>query len=94
MKPWAGYGLAALAGAALILAVNHSHLRVVHAQAMYAPGCVTSVPKTWGSFHGISEDGMAFEDAEGTIRVISHPICGNGLPSSVTPRVDLEIRRP
>jgi hypothetical protein len=69
----------------------------VHAQDKYAitGGCIAGVPKTWGTFKGASEYGLAFEDSGGTVRFLAHPTCGNGLSSMMAPEplVDLKIER-
>jgi hypothetical protein len=55
---------------------------------IFAPGCVASVPKSWGTFRGAStQSGLAFEDASGTIRFLTNIPC-QGVPS-----VSLEIHR-
>lgn len=55
---------------------------------VFAPGCVASVPKAWGTFRGAStQSGLAFEDANGTIRFLTNIPC-QGVPS-----VSLEIHR-
>ena len=55
---------------------------------MFAPGCVASVPKAWGTFRGAStQSGLAFEDANGTIRFLTNIPC-QGVPS-----VALQIHR-
>ena len=54
----------------------------------FAPGCVASVPKSWGTFRGAStQSGLAFEDASGTIRFLTNIPC-QGVPS-----VSLQINR-
>ncbi len=69
----------------------------VHAQERYAiaGGCIASVPRSWGTFKGASDYGLAFEDNDGTVRFLAHPSCGNGLSSmaSPDPAVDLKVER-
>ena len=69
----------------------------VHAQDKYAipGGCIAGVPRTWGTFKGASDYGLAFEDNDGTVRFLLHPPCGNGLSSMADPSavVDLKIER-
>ena len=51
--------------------------------------CVAQVPAEWGQFKGVSaQTGITFEDADGTLRLITNFPC-NG----ATPQVALEIRR-
>jgi hypothetical protein len=55
---------------------------------IFAPGCIASVPKAWGTFRGAStQSGLAFEDASGTIRFLTN------IPCSGVPTVSLEIHR-
>jgi hypothetical protein len=55
---------------------------------IWTPGCIASVPKSWGTFRGAStQSGLAFEDASGTIRFLTNIPC-DGIPS-----VSLEIHR-
>jgi hypothetical protein len=55
---------------------------------IWTPGCVASVPKSWGTFRGAStQSGLAFEDSSGTIRFLTNIPC-DGIPS-----VSLEIHR-
>ena len=55
---------------------------------IFAPGCVANVPKAWGTFRGAStQSGLAFEDANGTIRFLTN------IPCQGTPSVSLEIHR-
>jgi hypothetical protein len=55
---------------------------------IWTPGCIASVPKTWGTFRGASaQSGLAFEDSSGTIRFLTNIPC-DGIPS-----VSLEIHR-
>jgi hypothetical protein len=55
---------------------------------VWTPGCVASVPKSWGTFRGAStQSGLAFEDGAGTIRFLTNIPC-DGIPS-----VSLEIHR-
>ncbi len=76
---------------------SHRSEQVVHAQELQSlpPGCISTIPKSWGQYRGSSVYGLAFEDSSGTIRFLAHPTCGNGLTVvSATPLVDLEVRRP
>ncbi len=55
---------------------------------VWTPGCVASVPKSWGQFKGGSaQSGLAFEDNAGTLRFLTN------IPCDGTPIVALEIRR-
>jgi hypothetical protein len=55
---------------------------------IWTPGCVASVPKSWGAFRGAStQSGLAFEDAVGTLRFLTN------IPCDGSPVVALEIRR-
>ena len=55
---------------------------------VWTPGCVSAVPKAWGTFKGGSaQSGLAFEDSAGTLRFLTNIPC-NGAPA-----VALEIRR-
>jgi hypothetical protein len=93
------YALAGgIAGAALATTLHtHSQPAVVHAQDQFTTigGCVSAVPKSWGHFVGASTYGLAFEDEQGTVRFIQHPVCGNALSISSAPSatVDQEIVR-
>jgi hypothetical protein len=58
------------------------------APQVWSPGCVASVPKSWGAFRGAStQSGFAFEDGAGTLRFVTN------VPCDGTPVVALEIRR-
>lgn len=55
---------------------------------VWTPGCVSAVPKAWGTFKGGSaQSGLAFEDSAGTLRFLTN------IPCNGTPTVALEIRR-
>jgi hypothetical protein len=55
---------------------------------VWTPGCVASIPKSWGAFKsGSAVSGLAFEDNTGTLRFLTNIPCGG------TPIVTLEIRR-
>ena len=55
---------------------------------IFAPGCIANVPKAWGTFRGAStQSGLAFEDANGTIRFLTN------IPCQGVPNVSLEIHR-
>jgi hypothetical protein len=55
---------------------------------VWTPGCVASVPKSWGTYRGSSaQSGLAFEDASGTIRFLTN------IPCDGTPIISLEIHR-
>jgi hypothetical protein len=54
----------------------------------WTPGCVASVPRSWGTFKGAStQSGLAFEDSAGTLRFLTN------IPCDGSPVVALEIRR-
>lgn len=58
------------------------------APQVWTPGCVASVPKSWGAYKGGSaQSGLAFEDSAGTLRFLTN------IPCDGTPAVALEIRR-
>jgi hypothetical protein len=58
------------------------------APQVWNPGCVATVPKSWGTFRsGSAQTGLAFEDAAGTLRFLTNIPCGG------TPVIALEIRR-
>ena len=58
------------------------------APQVWTPGCVASVPKSWGAYKGGSaQSGLAFEDTAGTLRFLTN------IPCDGTPAVALEIRR-
>jgi hypothetical protein len=55
---------------------------------IWTPGCVASVPRSWGTFRGSSaQSGLAFEDSAGTLRFLTN------IPCDGAPVVALEIRR-
>ena len=55
---------------------------------VWTPGCVATVPKSWGAYKGGSaQSGLAFEDTAGTLRFLTN------IPCDGTPAVALEIRR-
>jgi hypothetical protein len=55
---------------------------------VWTPGCIASVPRSWGTFRGAStQSGLAFEDPSGTIRFLTN------IPCDGTPIVSLEIHR-
>jgi hypothetical protein len=55
---------------------------------VWTPGCVATVPKSWGQFRGAStQSGLAFEDSAGTLRFLTN------IPCDGTPVVALEVRR-
>ncbi len=70
---------------------------VVHAQDQFTTfaGCVSGVPKSWGSFMGASSYGLAFQDDKGTVRFVQHPVCGNSVSenSAPVPSLGLEVVR-
>ena len=50
------------------------------APQVWSPGCVASVPKSWGAFRGAStESGFAFEDGSGTLLFVTNVPC-DGTP--------------
>jgi hypothetical protein len=58
------------------------------APQIWTPGCVASVPRSWGQFRGAStQSGLAFEDSAGTLRFLTN------MPCDGTPVVALEVRR-
>jgi hypothetical protein len=58
------------------------------APQIWTPGCIASVPRSWGTFRGAStQSGLAFEDPSGTIRFLTN------IPCDGTPTVSLEIHR-
>jgi hypothetical protein len=55
---------------------------------IWTPGCVASVPRSWGTYRGAStQSGLAFEDAAGTLRFLTN------IPCDGSPVAALEIRR-
>ena len=74
-------------------------IRPVHAQEIFGLnpkiGCIAEVPKSWGDFKGASSYGLAFEDQDGTIRILLNPPCSNGISSSTisSPNIDLQVKR-
>jgi hypothetical protein len=55
---------------------------------VWTPGCVASVPRSWGVFKGAStQSGLAFEDSAGTLRFLTN------IPCDGSPVAALEIRR-
>jgi hypothetical protein len=55
---------------------------------VWTPGCVASVPRSWGTFRGAStQSGLAFEDTAGTLRFLTN------IPCDGSPVAALEIRR-
>jgi hypothetical protein len=73
--------------ALIVLGVRAAAPKKPEAQ-VWAPGCVSSVPRAWGQFKGGSaQSGLAFEDPAGTLRFITN------IPSDGTPLVALEFRR-
>jgi hypothetical protein len=55
---------------------------------VWTPGCVATVPKSWGAYKGGSaQSGLAFEDSAGTLRFLTN------IPCDGTPAVALEIRK-
>jgi hypothetical protein len=58
------------------------------APQVWTPGCVATVPKSWGAYKGGSaQSGLAFEDSAGTLRFLTN------IPCDGTPLVALEILR-
>ncbi len=88
-------GLAAFLGA--VFGRMRAPEATVHAQESFTGvvSCVTAVPKSWGDFMGGSPYGLAFQDKEGNIRLVSHPSCGslNSPMEPVAAPIDLEIER-
>jgi hypothetical protein len=55
---------------------------------VWTPGCVSTVPRSWGQFKGGSaQSGLAFEDPAGTLRFVTN------IPCDGTSFVALEISR-
>jgi hypothetical protein len=55
---------------------------------VWTPGCIASVPRSWGTYRGASaQSGLAFEDPSGTIRFLTN------IPCDGVPTVSLEIHR-
>jgi hypothetical protein len=58
------------------------------APQVWTPGCVATVPKSWGTYRGGStQAGLAFEDSAGTLRFLTN------IPCDGSPVVALEIHR-
>ena len=56
---------------------------------VWTPGCVASVPRSWGAYKGGSaQSGLAFEDSAGTLRFLTNVPCDGS-----TATVALQIRR-
>jgi len=56
---------------------------------VWTPGCVASVPRSWGTYRGGSaQSGLAFEDSAGTLRFLTNIPCDGS-----TAVVALQIRR-
>ena len=80
--------IAILALAALISLRVYAATPKASNPQIWTPGCVASVPKSWGTFRGASsQSGLAFEDSAGTIRFLTNIPCGD------VPVVSLEIHR-
>ena len=56
-------------------------------------GCTVTVPKSWGEYKGASAYGLAFQDANGTVRFLLHPPCGNLSSYTEYGPSDLEVQR-
>lgn len=80
-------------------AIFHSGLTPTHVHAQdqlnSLAGCIAAVPKAWGEFRGASSEGLAFEDQDGTLRLVQHPACSlnNSVSNIPTSAIDLEILR-
>ncbi len=51
--------------------------------------CTAEVPRNWGEFRGATEQGFAFEDQAGTVRIIRQLPC----PGLGPPQVAIELQR-
>jgi hypothetical protein len=94
MRIWRGV-LIAMACVALGYAFGRMQpAAAVHAQDKYAipGGCIADVPRSWGTFKGASDYGLAFEDNDGTVRFLQHLPCGNGLSSMDSPSVAVDLK--
>jgi hypothetical protein len=79
---------AGLVSAALISVRIYAATASKPESQQWTPGCVASVPRSWGVFRGGStQTGLAFEDGAGTLRFLTNIPCGG------TPTVSLEIHR-
>jgi hypothetical protein len=69
----------------------------VHAQEKLSGigDCTAVVPKSWGDFKGASEYGLAFQDENGVVRFVLHPVCtAVNSPAEPPPAaIDLEVKR-
>lgn len=85
-----------LAFLALILTIAGTlgidHLKADTQQPVPTP-CVVLVPSDWGDFKGFSRYGLAFEDKEGTLRLIEQMPCNLDRGQVGVPRVSVEVRR-
>jgi len=80
--------LTALAIVALVSLKIHAATTKKSGPQLWTPGCVATVPKSWGAYKGGSaQSGLAFEDTAGTLRFLTN------IPCDGTPVVALEIRR-
>lgn len=77
---------------AVAAAIGIHHVKAQTQQTVPAP-CVVVVPSDWGEFKGISRYALAFEDKEGTLRLIDQMPCSVDRGHSGVPRVSVEIRR-
>jgi hypothetical protein len=78
----------ALAIVALVSLKIHAATPKKPEPQVWTPGCVATVPKSWGAYKGGSaQSGLAFEDTAGTLRFLTN------IPCDGTPAVALEIRR-
>jgi len=63
--------------------------RRVKAAGQESGTCVFEAPESWGRFRGGSEEsGLAFEDSQGTLRLVTNIPCNGAVPA-----VALEVRR-
>ena len=51
--------------------------------------CSATVPRDWGEFRGATDQGFAYEDQNGTVRIIRQLPC----PGLGTPQIAIELRR-
>lgn len=77
--------------ALVLLASAWLHDRELKAEPQAGYGqaaCVSYIPRAWGEYRGGSQQsGLAFEDANGTLRFVTN------VPCEGTPLVALELRR-
>ena len=77
---------------ALTATIGINRLKADTQQTVPTP-CVVLVPSDWGDFKGISRYGLAFEDKDGTLRLIDQMPCSLDRGQVGVPKVSVEIRR-